>query len=127
MNNDVIEQLDAMNDGIHEVVSDCVCKMHDSCTSVEESIESMTAIIEVLSVQHQSAIWALIGSILDMNRSEMGFSVPHSALKETIEKCISGFSESLTENIVSSCKDAGYSNILDPNKELREEILNGNL
>jgi len=127
MNPAIEKKLETLSDELHQALSSCAGGMAPACTSLDESIESMTAIIDVISIQHQSAVWALIGSILDLEHGDVGFSVKHSSLKDTVHKCIETFSDELIENITESCKDAGYGNIFDPNAKVREEIINGDV
>lgn len=126
MNHAIQRNLEVMEVHLNHAFTNCAEKMKDDCDSVEESFDAMATMIEVLSEQHCKAIWAMVGSTLAMNKEGI-FAVPHSALRETVDSCIKGFSESLTEGITASCKDDGYPNIFDPNEAVREEILNGNL
>ena len=125
MNPLVVKHLHEMDDDIHLAMKRCAESLRDSCGSLDESLEAMGGMIEILSTHHQSAIWALIGSTMEM--SKFGMDVPNRALKETVDNCINTFSTELLDGIKDGCKKEGHSNFMDPNESIREEILNGNL
>lgn len=125
MKRSVKESLHQMDDDIHLAMKNCAIGLRDNCTSLDESLDAMGAMIEIASTHHQSAIWALVASTMEM--SALGLDVPNYALKDTVHTCITTFSKELLEGIKDSCKKEGRSNFMDINKSVREEILNGNL
>ena len=126
MNKATRKILHELDGDINRALRDCTMKMAVSCKDVEESLDSMGAMIDVVSQQHQAIIWALIGSLLEM-RNDGDHTMPDSAFRKTVHQCIEEFSTEIIENIISSCESAGYPNIFDVNSKVREEILNGDL
>ena len=118
--------IESMDNAIHKCIERCALTMSKSCTTSEESIDAMAYMIDSLSIQHQSLVWALIGTLMEL-RAEGECAIPDSALRATVYKCRDEFSKQLIANVTQSCADAGYSNIFDANQEVREEILNDNL
>jgi len=126
MNSRVKKNLKVLDATINKAVVVCAMQTSHSCDDASESLDSMAAMVELLSMQHQKLIWSTIGALLEMNKDGEA-DIPHSLLRKQVDTFIADFATELVRNIKSSAEEAGYPDIFDPNVELREEILNGNL
>lgn len=128
MNETTMKHLDVLGEDIHNAIARCAGAMaqEEADQTMQSGMDALASMISVVSHQHQSVIWTMIGTLLEMNKDQ-DMAIPHSALRKTVDHCISEFTNDLKENIVQSSGNLGLPNIFDPNIDVREELLNDNV
>jgi hypothetical protein len=123
LNEKVLDNLKTLDRDITKALQACTVRMMGSCQSVEESVRAMDKIVDVLSGQQQRAVWALVVSLLELQNEDNVEIVPIKDIRQYVIEAAEQFKTELIENLKLNLERDGYSNVLDPNAALRDEIL----
>lgn len=122
MNEHVQENLDQLKREIGQSLHRCVVAMMANCEDMEESVRAMDKIVDLLSEHHQQAVYALVGSILDIEAEQGQTLVPHKEIRRYIYEAAESFTKELLLNMRHNLQANGHPDVLDPNASLREEL-----
>lgn len=123
MNEQVERNLSQLKRDILEALQRCTIGMMGACDDLEESVRAMDKIVDILSEQQQQAVYALVGSLLEMQNDEGESVVPHREVRRYVHEAADAFRTDLLRNISFNLARNGHPDVLDPNAELREEAL----
>lgn len=112
------ELLSALDSEIAQAMTKCVIQLNDLDTDGDFGVTTMDKVVSVLSINHQAAIYALIAAVVETSDSGVD-----PLLRKYIDECVDDFATSLRANISRQLKQHLNHDILDPNAELRETIL----
>ena len=113
MNDLKLKALEELDTDIGRAMTACITKL----IGTEDSVTSMDMVVSVLSNNHQAAIYALVGAVIDNSDGA------DSLLRDYINQCATEFTSDLRRNISRNLKEHHKTNILDPNAELRDTLL----
>jgi hypothetical protein len=110
--------LEKLDSTIGEAMTDFVASLKPVEDDGDFGVTTMDRLVSVLSINHQAAIYALVAATLETCES-----VPDSVLRSYIDECVDDFSKDLRANISKHLKNDHKRDILDPNADLRETLL----